>query len=460
MRYDTLIIGAGMSGLAAGIRLAYYDKRVCILERHTTIGGLNSFYRLRGRNFDVGLHAVTNYAPPGTRSGPLAKLLKQLRLRWDDFDLSPQNGSSVVFPGAKLTFANDYDAFLQQVCETFPEEADNFLRLVRHIEEFDELNLSQQAVSARQVVGEFLGSPRLIDMLFCPLMFYGSAIPHDMDFNQFVIMFKSIFQQGFARPFDGVRRILKSLTRHFKELGGELKLRHGVSRIKIVDGRARGVILDDGTEIEAENVLSSAGVVETFAMCGEEFESRTPRAGEVSFNEAIFVLDCQPRELGHHETIVFYNNAETFHYEPPAEPIDTRSGIICSPNNFQYAGGAQLDDGLIRITALANPDYWMRLPEGDYVREKQRWCDEMVRSALRHIPDFRDRVIDVDVFTPRTIHRFTGHLRGAVYGAPVKVLDGTTPVPHLYLCGTDQGFLGIIGSMLSGITMANNHLLR
>ena len=36
--YDTIIIGAGMSGLAAGIRLAHYDQRVCILERHHTIG--------------------------------------------------------------------------------------------------------------------------------------------------------------------------------------------------------------------------------------------------------------------------------------------------------------------------------------------------------------------------------------------------------------------------------------
>ena len=44
--YDTLIIGAGMSGLAAGIRLAYYEQKVAILERHYTIGGLNSFYLL------------------------------------------------------------------------------------------------------------------------------------------------------------------------------------------------------------------------------------------------------------------------------------------------------------------------------------------------------------------------------------------------------------------------------
>ncbi|HWL11241.1 MAG TPA: NAD(P)/FAD-dependent oxidoreductase [Planctomicrobium sp.] len=460
MNYDTIIIGAGMSGLAAGIRLAYYDKKVCILERHTTIGGLNSFYRLRGRNYDVGLHAVTNYAAPGTRTGPLAKLLKQLRLRWDDFDLSPQNGSSVVFPGHRIEFTNQYEAFLENVVNEFPDQAERFRQLVSRIEQFDELNLEQKPVSARQVVGEYLNDPVLIDMLFCPLMFYGSALPHDMDFNQFVIMFKSIFKEGFSRPYDGVRQILKTLVRHFKSLGGELKLRHGVKEILIHDGRAVGVILDDGQEIRAENVLSSAGVVETNRMCGVHAEQPEPAAGAVSFNEAIFVLDKQPKDLGHHETIVFYNDAPSFHYEPPVDPIDLRSGIICSPNNFQYADGAQLDEGYIRITALANPSYWMNLGSDEYYAAKQHWCDRMAEAAARHIPDFRAHIIDTDVFTPKTIYRFTWHDNGAVYGAPIKVLDGITPIQNLYLCGTDQGFLGIIGSMLSGITMANNHLLR
>jgi len=53
--YDTIIIGAGLSGLAAGIRLAYFDQRVCILERHTTIGGLNSFYLLVDKPETYGL---------------------------------------------------------------------------------------------------------------------------------------------------------------------------------------------------------------------------------------------------------------------------------------------------------------------------------------------------------------------------------------------------------------------
>ncbi|MFH1304658.1 MAG: phytoene dehydrogenase, partial [Planctomycetota bacterium] len=79
---------------------------------------------------------------------------------------------------------------------------------------------------------------------------------------------------------------------------------------------------------------------------------------------------------------------------------------------------------------------------------------------LRYIPDFRPHVLDVDVFTPRTIKKFTGHINGCVYGAPQKILDGTTPFNNLFLCGTDQGFLGIIGSMLSGISIANLHLLN
>ena len=460
MRYHTVIIGAGMSGLAAGIRLAYYDRPVCILERHTTIGGLNSFYRLRGRNYDVGLHAVTNYAPPGTKTGPLAKLLKQLRLRWDDFDLSPQLGSAVVFPDVRLRFSNDFELLRSEVAAAFPQQADGFNRLTAHIDAFEETRLDQQPLSARGVIAEFLDDPLLTDMLLCPLMFYGSARPDDMDFSQFCIMFKSIFEQGFARPLAGVRRILKTLVRQYKEFGGELKLRHGVRSIITCDGRATGVVLDDGREIEAEHVLSSIGVAETCALITDaDARPPSPSAGEISFNEAIFTLDRQPRELGHHETIVFYNDSDQFRYAPPEEPCDLRSGIICSPNNFAYPAGAELPEGCLRITALADPEYWMTRPEPEYVAAKQTWCSRMVDSALRFIPEFRPHVTDTDVFTPRTIRRFTGHIRGAVYGAPQKQLTGSTPLPNVYLCGTDQGYLGIIGSMLSGITMANNHLL-
>ena len=70
-RYDAIVVGAGMSGLAAGIRLAQFDRRVVVLEKHEVWGGLNSFYGKDGHRFDVGLHALTNYVPRGTRGAPL-----------------------------------------------------------------------------------------------------------------------------------------------------------------------------------------------------------------------------------------------------------------------------------------------------------------------------------------------------------------------------------------------------
>src|SRR5688572_23834299 len=123
--YDTVIIGAGMSGLAAGIRLAHFDQRVCILERHYTIGGLNSFYRLSGRDYDVGLHAVTNFTPKGTKSGPLARLLRQLRFKWEDFELRGQVGSRVSFPEVTLRFDNDFDLLRSEIHQQFPDQKDN-----------------------------------------------------------------------------------------------------------------------------------------------------------------------------------------------------------------------------------------------------------------------------------------------------------------------------------------------
>ena len=123
-----------------------------------------------------------------------------------------------------------------------------------------------------------------------------------------------------------------------------------------------------------------------------------------------------------------------------------------------------MPEGLLRITCLANYEDWARQPEAPYRADKERWLEAATRSARRFLPAVADATlaastVTTDVFTPRTITRFTGHLGGAVYGAPEKVRDGRTALENLYLCGTDQGLLGIVGSMLSGITAANRHIL-
>lgn len=458
--YDTIIIGAGMSGLAAGIRLAYYDQRVCILERHSTIGGLNSFYRLRGRDYDVGLHAVTNFTPPGAKRGPLARLLRQLRFQWTDFALAPQIGSAIAFPGMELKFGNDIELLDSEIARKFPHEKDNFRRLLQRLVDYDDLNPAHFEMSGRQVLDETIGDPLLREMILCPLMWYGNAAEHDMPFGQFSIMFRSIFLEGFARPLAGVRLILRNLIRKFRTLGGELRLRSGVARIKVEGGRAVGVVLDDGRELQARRILSSAGLVETLRMCEDLTQVDVQRGGRMSFVEAISVLDRQPQQFGHDRTIVFFNDSDRFHWQRPDELCDVRTGVVCSPNNYAYGAGEGLPDGILRISALANYERWAGLSEDQYRLEKLRWYDRLVESSVRFVPDHRSYVIDTDMFTPTTIRRFTWHNNGAVYGAPEKRFDGTTHLENLFLCGSDQGFVGIIGAIVSGITVANKHCLK
>ena len=459
MAYDTVIIGAGMSGLAAGIRLAHYDQRVCILEQHHAIGGLNSFYRQRGRSLDVGLHALTNYVPKGTKSGPLSRLLRHLRLTWDELALVPQIGSTIAFPGVRLNFNNHFELFVSEVQKHFPKQVDGLMRLAKELLDYDQLGLGVSGGSARAFVNRHITDPMLAEMIFCPLLYYGGAKERDMEFGQFSIMFRSIFLEGFARPFDGVRLILKKLLNKFKALGGELRLRTGVQKIFSKNQRVDRIELCDGSEIEAKNVLSSAGWQETMQLC-DMHETNDPLllgTGQLGFIETISVLNKEPKRFGHERTIVFYNDSDRFCYEKPLDAVDLRSGVICSPNNFDYA--EPMSEGMIRITALANFDQWKNLLPDEYQEEKRLWYARILASAVRFMPDFREHVIDTDMFTPTTVRRFTGKENGAIYGAPDKKYDGRTHLDNLYVCGTDQGMVGVIGAIVSGITIANRYLL-
>jgi len=362
MHYDVIIIGAGMSGLAAGIRLAYFDRRVCIVEKHYAFGGLNSYYRLDGREYDVGLHAVTNYAPAERRSAPLAKLLRQLRLTREDFALCEQRFSEIRFPDCRLRFSNDIALLTGEVAERFPGDADNFLRLVSEIEAYDDTRLDRTYQAARPILRERLDDPMLIEMLLCPIMFYGSAEEHDMDFTQFVTMFKSLYLEGFARPREGVRRIIRAIVKKFRANGGEIRMRNGVDALEVCGERVVGVTLESGETLTGDVVISSAGYVETMRLCGDgAWEPEAEEIGRISYVESIAVLDKTPAELGHDATIVFFNDAQRFNYAKPDELVDLTSGIVCCPNN--YTGHEELSEGVFRLTWLANYERWMGLDE-------------------------------------------------------------------------------------------------
>lgn len=454
-RYDAIVIGAGMSGLAAGIRLAQFDKRVIVLEKHALTGGLNSYYKLGGRRLDTGLHALTNFARKGERGTPLGKLLRQLRIAWDELALAEQSHSEIVFPGARLAFSNDFALLESEVARAFPNETGAFARLSRAIDEHDPFDPTSNPRSARDVVRAHIGDPLLVEMLLEPVLYYGSATERDIDWDAFVILFRSIFKEGLARPEGGVKRILDVLARRLRECGGELAMRCGVARVLIDGDGARGVALEDGRELVADHVFSSAGLAETLALCGREFGREL--VGRLSFVETITVMEKRHAELGHTATMTFFNTRERFDYRRPDGLIDAASGVICCSDN--YRSSEPMREGIQRVTVLADHDRWSALPEAEYAAAKARVRSEIQAAAERFVPSPLPHALLSDAFTPRTIRHYTGHFAGAVYGSPKKRRDGSSGIANLHIIGTDQGLVGIVGAMLSGITMANRHAL-
>ena len=111
------------------------------------------------------------------------------------------------------------------------------------------------------------------------------------------------------------------------------------------------------------------------------------------------------------------------------------------------------------MTNAASYPLWRELSPEAYGAAKWQWTEASVRASEEIIGNYHQSIVYQDSFTPLTIERYTRKAQGAVYGSPLKVVDGTTPWPNLFLAGTDQGYLGIVGAMLSGVTIVNKHLL-
>jgi phytoene dehydrogenase-like protein len=464
-RVDCVIIGAGMSGLAAGIRLSMYDKKVLIVEKHTISGGLNSYYSRGKRKFDVGLHALTNFVNPSDRGKPFNKLMKQLRIPYEEFKLSPQNYSLIQFPDQKLKFTNDIEVLTAEVADLFPSQIDGFIALLSHIRNFDEVNLDNVTVMAKTVVKNFIKDDSLVEMIFCPLLIYGSAWENDMDFSQFVIMFKSILLEGFSRPEGGVRTILDILIKKLADAGGEIRYKSEVTRIITKNQKIVGVEINHNQIIECDQILSSIGLPETYGVVSEFEKLDHPATGKLSFCESILITDKKPRELGIDATIIFYNNRPEYLYQKPTTLFDSESGVVCFPNNFRYENFKDdYSEGVLRVTNIANFDLWNDLKSSEdkshYRQQKEVVCNNAIKILKNCGLSSDYQMMFKDIFTPTTIKRYTQHFDGTVYGSTDKSRNGKTPIDGLFICGTDQGFLGIVGSMLSGISMANLHVLQ
>lgn len=459
MKIPVLVIGGGLSGLAAAIRVARFLPNVVLLEKHSRLGGLNSYFYRNKVLFETGLHAITNYAKPKDKTAPLNRLLRQLKIKRSSLTLCQQLQSEIVFKDvASLLFTNDFKVFHDQVEQQFPHCADNFRKLLLFLKDFNPF-IPSPFRSAKKFLQDILQDTLLVNMICCPLMYYGSSHEDDMDLNQFAIMFQAIFQEGMFRPSGTIKDFLDLLSLHYENLGGQMRKGCGVQRIITQGERATGVVLHSGEYIECDHILSTIGLDETRHLCSPEFVPQTATR-RMGFVESIYKIDRKTlTKSATDRTIIFYNEGEDFHYRIPSDPTNYSSGVICFPDNFH--GISIKPHTEIRATHLANYDKWKSLHQSadNYSSQKIATSSASKSCIEQIIGSLGANILYENTFTPVTIERYTSKIKGAIYGSPDKIKDGNIGYSNLFLAGTDQGFLGIVGSMLSGVSIVNQHIL-
>lgn len=450
------VLGGGFSGLSAALRLSLRGIPVRLWERHGRLGGMNSWYERGGLVLDTGLHALTNFVGPQERSAPMNRVLRQLRIRREELELLPAQQSAIRFPGHELILRNDFTDLALQVREQFPRDAAGFEALSQEVLRRGYAPEEEDGLTANGLLERHLSSPELREMLRFPVMFYGNPSPDDMPAGAYATMFRSVLMEGLCRPRGGIRSLLDLLERHLRDQGAEFRLGQGVRQLLLDDqGALRALVTDRGEEIPCTRAISTLGARETAALLPPDVATTLTQApeGEMCFLEAIFQLPCTPAELGFPHAVLFLNGGERFRYAPPAAleaPLE--SMLVCAPGNYGEEGP---EARLLRLSAITPCRIWEELPPAEYARQKACMVSRLREALHREYPTLAEALAPLDAFTPKTIRRFTGHAHGAIYGSPRKFPLGDTGIPGLLLAGTDQGLLGILGSMLSGILMAN-----
>lgn len=487
-RYDVLVIGAGHNGLVAAGYLARNGLRTLVLERSELVGGA----------------CVTRELIPGFRLSTGAQVLGMLRQRIiEDLELE-RHGLRyhlrepevfVPFPdGRHVFFYADAERTMQSIARIAPADAEAYPRYEAYTSRIARV-LNEFMLRPRPSLPEFAAAfagPDGADMLNCALftsvggylerffvsdhvkgpMAYGgmsgSAASPWTPGTAFSKFYHSATDLGgrfgcWAIAHGGMGAITEALAKVVQAAGGEIRLGAAVEEILCRQGRAAGVALENGDEIEADVVLSNADPQATLLRL----------APEAAVPQEVRVQLKTRRSLGSGAKINFALAELPDFATLPGKTLGPQhcGGIMIAPSlDYMDRAWDEAKRGLpssrpfsqMVIQSATDPSVappgrhtlslWChhfpyRLAEGDIDQERERLGERMTDLMTELAPNFRAAVLAREVVLPVDIERVYGITGGQIFHGdlmPEQVL-WNRPLPGysghgdivagLYLCG-------------------------
>ena len=473
--YDVIIVGSGIGGLTCGALLSKRGYRVLVLEQHYQVGGYCSSFRRGNFVFNTGVENVSGL----WEKGPVNHLLRELGLGKDEFFV--RNRMRIIFKG-RMIDASNLEEFIEALSNMFPEEEENihafFHEAMKAYEECYRESEYYGVPLPAELIVKVLGARKLLDYprehphfydwmnktykekldeyfanedlksLLCALLGYLGTKPDETPASSALTAVVSYYLHGGYFPRGGAQRLSDALKDFIESNGGIVLTRHRVDKILVENGEVKGVRVG-GKVFRSRIIVANVNAKTTFLeLVGEEnLDSK--------FVEYIKSLKMSPSCF-----MVFLGvHMDLSGYPTIIEDLDDGLSITINSN----ADPSLAPKGAASITILTGASYHDFPERGtkEYLAEKKRLTETLIRRAEKIIPDLSKHIAVQDAATPKTLETYTSMPEGAIYSFDqsinVKRPYFKTPIKGLYLVGasTFPGG-GIEAVIISGIICAND----
>ncbi|MBN4062096.1 MAG: FAD-dependent oxidoreductase [Flavobacteriales bacterium] len=500
--YDAIIIGSGIGGLGTAALLSKEGKKVLVLEKHYVAGGFTHVFKRKEYEWDVGVHYVGEVHREHSLLKHVFVYVTNGQLQWAEMD---DVYDRIIFPDKEYDFVKGRENFTAKLKEYFPDESktiDNYVETVckaaRTTSAFYGERTMPKWLSAifgrlmrrgflkysnkttLQALQEMTSNEKLIGVLTGQFGDYGLP-PAQSSFAMHCVLVKH-YMGGSAYPVGGCERIAQTIAPVIEKAGGKIYVNAGVEKIIVKKNKAIGVKMGNGVEIFAKNIISNAGVLNTYnhLLNGEvtekfklknQLEKVEPATSHISLyiglKHTAEELNLGNTNLWIYPSYEHDKNVEEFLGNPDAPlPVTYISFPSAKDPDWEnrYPGRATIE-----ILTVA-PYEWFEKWENtkwkkrgkDYEAFKEKLSLRLLEQLYKHKPQVKGKIDYYELSTPLSTKHFANYQKGEIYGLNhdperfrQKFLRVNTPIKNLFLTGQDIVSVGVGGALMAGVLTAS-----
>lgn len=428
-----VIIGGGLGGLAAGLRLSQQGWAVTICEQGASFGGKMNCWRAEGFRFDTGPSLITM---PWIFAELFAAIGSDIKDHLDVIPVHPL-GEYIYPDGTRFTHSASLPEWLETVKQLDARDVEGFLRFLKLGAQLYEV--SQQTFLRRNpldwprvtdlnvlrhmplrhgwgnyhnTVARHFHSPQLQQLFDRYPTFVGSS-PYRSPATLAVIPYiEYVFGGWYIKG--GLYQLVESLLSLASARDIELRLHANVTAIERNAGQVTGVRLQDGESLAADVVVMNGDASAVPAMLGEA-RAQGLLPAERSMSGLVMLLGIKRTmpEL-HHHAIYFsedYRREFAELFDERVFPQDPTVYVNAPSRSERSVVPGEGETLFVMANAPANDsDSWDEAQTAEACRRV------FARLRASGFPDVEKDIAVKDVWTPRKIGTRYLMPGGAIYG--------------------------------------------